>query len=91
MLASGSLRSVDLYKPEDSEPGHMHFMVYSFGEPIALSEALPLLEDMGVDVYTEHPSEAKLQTGGPEDSGCPLSCEQGPGLRRETIRHADRY
>ncbi|MGI9271489.1 MAG: NAD-glutamate dehydrogenase [Woeseiaceae bacterium] len=63
MLASGSSRSVDLYKPETSLPGHMHFMVYSFGEPIALSEALPLLEDMGVDVYTEHPYEASLQSG----------------------------
>ena len=63
MLSSGSKRSVDLYKPEESLPGHMHFIVYSFGEPIALSEALPLLEDMGVDVYTEHPYEASLQSG----------------------------
>ncbi len=63
MLLTGSTQSVDLYKPEGSLPGHMHFMVYSFGEPIALSEALPLLEDMGVDVYTEHPYEATLQSG----------------------------
>jgi glutamate dehydrogenase len=63
MLASGDLRSVDLYKPDDSLPGNMRFLVYSLGEPIALSEALPLLEDMGVVVYTEHPSEAKLQSG----------------------------
>lgn len=63
MLAAGNQRSVDLYKPEDSLPGHMHFMIYCFGEPIALSEALPLLEDMGVDVYTEHPYELKLQSG----------------------------
>ncbi len=63
MLAEGSQRSVDLYKPENSLPGHMHFMIYCFGEPIALSEALPLLEDMGVDVYTEHPYEATLQSG----------------------------
>jgi glutamate dehydrogenase len=63
MLAVGSQRSVDLYKPKGALPGHMHFMIYSFGEPVALSEALPLLEDMGVDVYTEHPYEAKLQSG----------------------------
>ncbi len=63
MLAAGMQRSVDLYKPEGSLPGHMHFMMYCFGEPVALSEALPLLEDMGVDVYTEHPYEAKLQSG----------------------------
>ena len=55
MLASGSRRSVDLYKPEGCEPGDMHFMLYSFDEPLALSDALPVLEDMGVAVYTEHP------------------------------------
>ena len=55
MLEAGSLKSVDLYKPADALPGHMHFMIYSFGDAVALSEALPLLEDMGVDVYTEHP------------------------------------
>ncbi len=63
MLESDTQRSVDLYHPEDSEPGHMHFMVYSMGEPIALSETMPVLEHMGVDVYTEHPYELNLQSG----------------------------
>jgi glutamate dehydrogenase len=63
MLADGQRKSVDLYKPEGSLAGHMHFMVYSFIEPIALSEALPMLEDMGVDVYTEHPYELTLPSG----------------------------
>ena len=63
MLQSASERSVDLYQPEGSEPGHMHFIVYSVEEPIALSKALPVLEDMGVDVYTEHPYEVNLPSG----------------------------
>jgi glutamate dehydrogenase len=63
MLATGSRRSVDLYKPEGCEPGDMHFMVYSFDEPLALSEALPVLEDMGVAVYTEHPYHLTLRNG----------------------------
>ena len=63
MLETGSRRSVDLYQPDGSLPGHMNFMIYSFGEPMALSEALPLLEGMGVDVYTEHPYEATLESG----------------------------
>jgi len=63
MLKAGLRKSVDLYKPEGSLPGHMHFLVYSFGEPIALSHALPMLEGMGVDVYTEHPYELTLQSG----------------------------
>ncbi|MBT8067209.1 MAG: NAD-glutamate dehydrogenase [Gammaproteobacteria bacterium] len=63
MLRDGTNRTVNLYVPEGSEPGHMHFMVYSRDEPIVLSEALPVLEYMGVDVYTERPYEVNLQTG----------------------------
>jgi glutamate dehydrogenase len=63
MLSDATCRAVNLYVPEDSEPGHMHFMVYSRNEPIVLSEALPVLEYMGVDVYTERPYEVNLHTG----------------------------
>jgi glutamate dehydrogenase len=63
MLANNTRRSVELYTPEGSEPGHMHCMLYGFDEPLPLSAAMPLLEDMGVDVYTEHPYELKLQSG----------------------------
>ena len=38
-------------------------MIYSFDEPLVLSEAFPILEDMGVDVYAEHPYELKLLSG----------------------------
>jgi glutamate dehydrogenase len=63
MLGEHSERSVDLYAPEGSPPGNMHFLVYSIGEPLILSEALPLLENMGVDVYTEHPYALKPTDG----------------------------
>ena len=63
MLRNNISRAVNLYIPPDSAPGHMHFMVYSLDEPLALSEALPVLEHMGVDVYTERPYEAKLAPG----------------------------
>jgi len=64
MLTDGESRTVELYEPEGCEPGDMHFMVYGFDEPLVLSEAFPILEDMGVDVYTEHPYELTLRTGG---------------------------
>ena len=60
MRSNGRRRSVALYQPAGSEPGHMQFMIYSDDEPLALSDALPVLEDMGVDVYTERPYELKL-------------------------------
>ena len=63
MVRDSSSRAVSLYVPADSEPGHMHFIIYSRDEPIALSEALPVLEHMGVDVYTERPYEVNLTTG----------------------------
>ncbi len=63
MLADGIDRSVDLYKARDLEPGDMRFIVYSVDTPIPLSHALPILEEMGAEVYTEHPYEAKLHSG----------------------------
>ncbi|MDX1482237.1 MAG: NAD-glutamate dehydrogenase [Woeseiaceae bacterium] len=63
MITDESTRTVDLYSPDDSPPGHLRFIIYSFGEPLVLSEALPLLEDMGVDVYSENPYELRLRTG----------------------------
>ncbi len=63
MLENGITRNVDLYARDGSDPSHMNFIVYSVGEPIALSEALPVLEHMGVDVYTERPYEVSLPDG----------------------------
>jgi len=64
MLMDGVPRTVELYEPDGCKPGDMHFMIYSFDEPLVLSEAFPVLEDMGVDVYTEHPYELTLGSGG---------------------------
>ena len=63
MLTAGERRTVDLYEPANLTPGDMHFIIYSFGKPMPLSHALPILERMGVTVYTERPFEAKLRSG----------------------------
>ncbi|MDX1506846.1 MAG: NAD-glutamate dehydrogenase [Woeseiaceae bacterium] len=60
MRGVNRMRSVNLYRPEDSETGHMHFIVYSDENPLSLSEAMPILENMGVDVYKERPYELHL-------------------------------
>jgi glutamate dehydrogenase len=65
MLMAGISRSVELYRPADAAPGFLHFMIFSAEEPLALSEALPILEGMGLEVHTEHPYELRLQTGKP--------------------------
>ena len=63
MMRDGIERSVDLYEADDLQPGDMRFIVYGTDNPIALSAALPILEQMGAAVYTEHPFEAKLPSG----------------------------
>jgi glutamate dehydrogenase len=63
MVREGIERTVDLYEAENLGPGDMRFIVYSLDNPIALSDALPLLEAMGAQVYTEHPYAAVLDTG----------------------------
>jgi glutamate dehydrogenase len=63
MLEAGSARSVELYRPEGGDPDGLHFVVYSFDSPLVLSDALPILEDMGVGVLSEHPHELKLGSG----------------------------
>ena len=63
MMQKNIGREVDLYAPEGSEPGHMHFVTYGIDQPIPLSNALPILENMGVDVYSERPYKAVLESG----------------------------
>ncbi len=63
MLRDGIGLSVDLYPADDLEDGKMRFLVYSLHEPIGLSDALPILEEMGCSVYTEHPYDATLDNG----------------------------
>ncbi len=63
MLMAGLTRSVELYRPSDTAPGFLHFIIFSAEEPLALSEALPILEGMGLEVHTEHPYELTLQDG----------------------------
>jgi glutamate dehydrogenase len=63
MLMAGIDRSVELYRPSEAASGFLHFIIFSAGEPLALSDALPILEGMGLEVHTEHPYELKLQDG----------------------------
>jgi glutamate dehydrogenase len=60
MQKAGVTRSVELYRPSDAAPGFLHFIIFSSEEPLALSQALPNLEGMGLEVQTEHPYELTL-------------------------------
>jgi glutamate dehydrogenase len=48
---------MSLYLPLESSPGHLAFKLLRSGQPILLSDVLPLLENMGARVTDERPFE----------------------------------
>ena len=51
---------MSLYRPLEAEEGRLHFKLFQLGrKPVALSDALPMLENMGLKVEDEHPSKIK--------------------------------
>ncbi len=51
-----------LYSPLSvNEHKQLYFKLYCLGEPASLSKSLPMLENMGVKVVSEHPYEIKKQ------------------------------
>jgi glutamate dehydrogenase len=52
-LSSQAPLALALYQRDGTQPGALGLKVYRFGEPLVLSDALPLLEHMGVRVIAE--------------------------------------
>jgi glutamate dehydrogenase len=62
---AAALRSADdirlsLYRSRKKNDGNLRFKLFKFNSTIALSDALPLLENMGLRVLSEHPYEMPL-------------------------------
>ncbi|MFD3687313.1 NAD-glutamate dehydrogenase [Nocardiopsis sp. NPDC058631] len=53
--------SASLYRRDDAGPGSWRFRLYRIGEPISLSRVLPVLEDLGVEVVDEWPSDITVE------------------------------
>lgn len=63
--AASQLRDVNdvrlsLYRPRKKADGALRFKVFRMGAAIVLSDALPMLENMGLRVLTEHPYEMDM-------------------------------
>ncbi len=54
---------MNLYEPPGSVPGERRFKIYRSGPEVSLSEVLPLLQRMGVEVLDERPYEIEPQGG----------------------------
>ena len=57
--------AMSLYHPPEASVGLLRFKIFRWGNPISLSEALPLLENMGVRVVEERPYEVRPRGGAP--------------------------
>ncbi|MCA1654908.1 MAG: NAD-glutamate dehydrogenase, partial [Pseudonocardiaceae bacterium] len=54
---------VSFYRPQDAEPGERRFKLYLAGEGVTLSQMLPVLQQMGVEVVDERPYELRREDG----------------------------
>ena len=50
-------RAVSLYDPDGAAPGQLRFKIYRTGSAVSLSEVMPVLQHMGVEVTDERPYE----------------------------------
>jgi len=54
---SGETVGLSLYRPIEAAEHEVRFKLYHRGEPVPLSDVLPMLEHMGLKVISENPSE----------------------------------
>ncbi|GAA3653156.1 NAD-glutamate dehydrogenase [Nonomuraea antimicrobica] len=53
----GDRVGINLYEPYDATDGERRLKIYKVGSPISLSQALPLIQRLGVEVVDERPYE----------------------------------
>ena len=56
---------ISLYRPIEAPPGVLRAKLFKLGAPLALSDMLPLFENMGVQVADERPYKITRAEGGP--------------------------
>lgn len=62
LLESGQMQ-LDLYRPADMDQNRMRFKIYVTGDPVPLSDVLPILENLGLRVLSEQPYELVFPDG----------------------------
>ncbi|MQA08836.1 MAG: NAD-glutamate dehydrogenase [Pseudonocardiaceae bacterium] len=61
-LGEGDL-DMSFYVPSDAAPGERRFKLYLLGEGVTLTQMLPVLQHMGVEVVDQHPYELRREDG----------------------------
>ncbi len=60
LLGSEDDIRLNLYRPPNGAENALRFKLYRLGQPITLSEALPMMENMGLRILAEHPYETDV-------------------------------
>jgi glutamate dehydrogenase len=85
--------SVELYEPRGAAPGEQRLKVYRASSPIVLSDVLPQLQHMGVEVVDERPYEFVVPPGGAAADAAAAAMEAvhaaGRSFAHETTRPMD--
>ena len=55
--------AMSFYQPLQHKPGQLHCKLYHLGEPLPLSDVMPVLENLGLRVLGEFPFELRSQDG----------------------------
>jgi glutamate dehydrogenase len=63
-LGEPAALGMNLYRPLAAEPGRLRFKLYRCGAPIVLSDALPILENLGARVLDDQPYRIEPADGG---------------------------
>ena len=63
---AGDGLALNLYRPPEAVDEGVRFKIYHRGGPLALSDVLPMLENMGLRVIDEFPYRLQLGDGAPE-------------------------
>jgi glutamate dehydrogenase len=76
---------MNLYRPLGAEPGVLRLRLYRTGAPLVLSDALPILENLGLRVLDDRPYRIECAEGGPVwivDFGLALAGDAEVALER---------
>jgi glutamate dehydrogenase len=57
-------RRLSLHRPPHQKPGRMHLKIVRIGDPVPISDLLPILENFGLRVIAERPYELVWPAGG---------------------------
>jgi len=83
-LDSSTELGMSLYSPLELAPGRLRFKVYRLGETLPLSQVMPILENMGVEVEDERPYLIERRGSAPlwiHDFGLAYEGDESPDRR----------